>query len=170
MNDIIIKAVTEKDSDLLSQVEKQFVEMYDYFAQKGLNIPLIKNGEKLWLQSIMPTLNRINKLFVAVKNNTVIGFVFGYLRFTTDYLGSLKVGVISYIYVDPCIREKGVGRLLVKDLENWFISKEVHSIELQVVYKNENAIRFWEKCGYDKEIIQFRKKNKINHSLYTKSI
>jgi GNAT superfamily N-acetyltransferase len=162
MNDIIIKDITGKDSDLLLQVEKQFVEMYDYFSLKGLNISLIKNGEELWINSIMPTLNRLNKLLIAVYNDKVVGFAFGYLRFTPDYQGSLKVGSISYLYVSPDIRGKGIGSLLVKDLENWFISKEVHSIELQVIFKDKNAMTFWGKCGYNNsETIQFRKKE--NH-------
>ncbi len=157
MNGVIIKSLTEKDTGLISQVKKLFVEMYDYYSQKGLTISLIKNGEELWMNSILPTLNRMNVLFVAVEEEEVVGFIYGYFSFTKDYMGSLKTGVIAETYVKQEIRKKGIGNFLVQAIENWFISKEVHSIELQVIFKNENAISFWEKHGYNKESFQFRK-------------
>lgn len=157
MNGIIVKALTVHDTELIQQVKKLFVEMYDYYSQKGLTISLVKNGEELWMNSIMPTLNRMNALFLAVDGEEVVGFIYGYFSFTKDYLGSTKTGMIAETYVKQDIRKKGIGNLLVQAIENWLLSKEVHSIELQVIFTNENAVSFWEKLGYNKESIHYRK-------------
>ena len=157
MSDIIIKAITEKDIDLIAQIKKLFAQMYEFFTQKGLTISLVKNGEEIWMDSILPTLNRLNILFVAVEHDEVIGFIYGYFSFTREHTGSLKVGVISETYVKPGSRKKGNGKLLVATIENWFISKDVHSIELQVICNNESALSFWGKSGYTRESIRFRK-------------
>jgi len=42
-------------------------------------------------------------------------------------------------------------------LEDWFVTKKVHSIELQVITGNPLAKEFWKKLGYLEELQQYRK-------------
>jgi RimJ/RimL family protein N-acetyltransferase len=42
-------------------------------------------------------------------------------------------------------------------LEDWFKSKNIKSVELQANYFNEYSRKYLEKCGYEYELVQFRK-------------
>ncbi len=157
MNEIVIQALTETDTDIILRVKKLFTAMYDEYRLMGLTIALPENSAELWMSSLLPAINRMNKLYVALSGKEVVGFIFGYFNFTRDYLGAIKTGVISETYVEPGLRTKGAGSLLLKALEQWFAEKEVATVELQTLYRNEKAIAFWEKAGYTKESIHFRK-------------
>ncbi|HNZ43408.1 MAG TPA: GNAT family N-acetyltransferase [Bacteroidales bacterium] len=157
MNDITIHAVTEKDLDIIARVKELFTAMYHEYAGMGLSITLPGNSAALWMNSVLPALNRMNMLYVALVEGEVAGFIFGYFNFTRDYLGATKTGVISETYVVPHLRSKGVGRILLGAMEKWFIEKGIATVELQTLYRNEKAVAFWEKAGYTKESIHFRK-------------
>ncbi|MCK5338561.1 MAG: GNAT family N-acetyltransferase, partial [Bacteroidales bacterium] len=72
-------------------------------------------------------------------------------------LGNKKVGVIKHVYVKDDQRNAGVGKALVQSLEKWFEGREVHSVELQVLFDNAQAVEFWDKLGYRRELLQYRK-------------
>ncbi len=157
MNNIVIQAVTEKDQDIIAHVKELFTAMYHEYAQMGLSITLPDNAAELWMNAVLPAINRMNILYVALADGEVKGFIFGYFSFTKDYLGAAKTGVISETYVKPGMRTHGIGKLLLEAIEKWFACKEVSSVELQTLYRNDSAIAFWEKAGYKKESIHFRK-------------
>lgn len=155
--DITVREIYQGDAPALARVEDLFGEMYRYMGQHGLLLGLADKGEQKWMSGIMKGLGRFGVLMVAEKKGEVLGFAHGSVRLTPDYLGTLKVGVITHIYVDGEFRGNGVGELLVKGLEEWFRGKEVHSVELQVLAANEKGIAFWEKLGYPAELNQHRK-------------
>jgi len=157
MDDINIIEI-DKDSPYLDSVQRLFVELFDYMSTSGLLLPLAKDGDKLWRASLEKTIGgRYAILVVARWGDEVIGFGHGTTRFSPNYTGGLKVGYITYVYVSPKSRVRGVGRQIVEALERWFDSKNVHSYELQVLCGNTIGIGFWEDVGYAKELLQMRK-------------
>lgn len=157
MDDLRILEVN-KDDAYMDQIEILFAELYDYMANTGLLMPLIPHGEKLWRKSIEKLIGgRFGTLLAAVTGETVVGFAHGAIKFSPDYMGGLKVGYITQIFVSPEYRAKMIGKKLVEALEEWFKSKGVHSYELQVLCGNNNGMRFWESLGYKKELLQMRK-------------
>lgn len=161
MNNISIKLIEDVNDPLLIQVEQLFQQMYEQIAQhlpdQALKIPLIRGGAELWLEGVKKMINRLGIVIVATRDNVVIGFINGIIHFTPDYLGDLKVGSIANIFVVSGTRRAGVGFYLVQELEQWFKSKNVHSISLQAIYENTPGIGFWQRCGYIEEVLQFRK-------------
>ena len=162
MNDLRIIQIKEPTSELLPQVERQFAELYNFIKDKGLKLPLVKDGEKKWINSIKKTVGKFVALFVAVDGEKVAGFVSGVVKFTPDYLGNQKVGFLTFHYIEPDYRGKGIGKKLLKSLENWFKEKNVSSIEVQVSFMNEDSRNYFKKNGYEYELVQFRK-FLINH-------
>lgn len=157
MSDIKIIDVNKNDP-YLDAVIPLFVKLYQHMEDTGMLLSLAEKGEEKWRISLDNMVGgRFGILKVALLNNTIIGFIHGVVRYTPDYLGGLKVGYLTHIFVDHEFREKNVGRRLVEELENWFKTKNVHSYELQVLYHNNLGINFWESVGYKKELLQMRK-------------
>lgn len=74
MSEINIFSITESDDARLAQVERLFVEFYQYMHEKGVKTPLPEGGEKLWLDAVRKTIKRFSRLVVATENDAVIGF------------------------------------------------------------------------------------------------
>lgn len=146
-----------KDSPYWDNVEKLFVQLYCQMQNKGLLMPLVEQGEKKWRASLGNTLGRYSVLKIAIEGNAnVVGFICGTIRLAPNYIGGCRVGYISHIFVKPDLCGKGVGKQLVREVEEWFDDKKVNSIELQVLCNNTSAIDFWEILGYKKELFQMR--------------
>lgn len=152
-----IKEILRKDDPLLQDAEQLFGAMYEFMAGNGLKIQLPPEGARKWIENISKGLGRFGVLYVATLNGITAGFAHGSIRLAPDYLGNVKVGVITHIFVREESRGKGTGEKLVRALEAWFREKEVHSVELQVLVNNERGIAFWERLGYPPELLQCRK-------------
>lgn len=150
-------SIENLDEGTGTAIREMFREMYREMRHKGLLLPLDEQGDEKWLHSVRKTLGRYSNLVVARSNGEMAGFAHGALKFTPDYLGSEKVGVITHIYVDKAHRNEGVGEVMLRKLEDWFHARQVRSVELQVLAGNEEGIGFWNRSGYAKELLQYRK-------------
>jgi GNAT superfamily N-acetyltransferase len=140
----------------LEQVEKLLVEMYAYMSDHGLLIPLAPNGEKKLRRAMEASLGKTGMLIAALKGDQVVGFTHGLLRIVPDYLDARLVGMIGHSYTVPEFRRRGLGRQMYVELKAWLVTKGAGSLELQVLTRNEEAIRFWESCGFAPELLQMR--------------
>jgi ribosomal protein S18 acetylase RimI-like enzyme len=156
-SNIQIKVIKPGDRDHLSEVEKLLKKMYSEMSSNGLMLQLTEGGAGLWVNSIEKTLGRLSWLLISREGEQVTGFAHGALRFLPDYLGGHLTGNITHIYVIPEARGTGTAKKLLQELEDWFIEKRVHSVDLQVIPENEAARRFWAGAGYPIELIQHRK-------------
>ncbi|HQR34208.1 MAG TPA: GNAT family N-acetyltransferase [Blastocatellia bacterium] len=67
-------------------------------------------------------------------------------------------GYIAGIYVHPAERRTKIGRQLLSAAETWLLAQSIPVTELQVLYINETARRFWEAAGYQPLTLGMRKK------------
>lgn len=159
MSDIVYRKIDDASDPVMGQVENLFKEMYAYMQDHGLMLELDKDGPEKWIGSVKRTLKRFATLQVAYHDDEAIGFAHGALGMAPDYLGSKKIGVVTHIYVKPAYRSRKIATGLLEGLEQWFRDQQVHSIELQVLSRNLEAMNFWRKMGYTSELFQFRKIN-----------
>jgi GNAT superfamily N-acetyltransferase len=157
MTEIKYRHIEDPEDMALDQVRQLFSEMYSHMREHGLMLELDAGGAEKWIASLKRTLKRFAVLQVAGNGEEIIGFAHGSLSLTPDYLGSKKIGVVTHIYVIPEYRSKKVATRLLDGLEDWFRGQKVHSIELQVLTQNLEALNFWRKMGYKSELFQFRK-------------
>lgn len=134
-----------------------FTRMYSRMDEIGLLLPLSADGTEKWLKTVRNTSGKYGLVILVKDWGKAVGFAHGMVKFLPDYLGGFAVGSITHVYVDDDSRRSGIGKALVNQLEDWFLTKKVHSIELQVITGNPLAKEFWKKLGYLEELQQYRK-------------
>ena len=102
----------------------------------------------------MPFLGRFAVIIVAEHAGAILGFVAGRVRTMPPYFGSTPIGTISEVFVCEPHRGGGIGRQMLALALEWFRSKEISRVELQVVAGNEHGLRFYRQLGWHKELVQ----------------
>jgi ribosomal protein S18 acetylase RimI-like enzyme len=138
-------------------VGELFTQMYSRMDEMGLMLPLASGGAEKWLKTARNTNGRFGQVILAKKGDKAVGFAHGLIKYLPDYLGGHAVGSVTHVYVDDDHTGSGIGKAMVGLLEEWFRSKKVHSMELQVISGNPGAKEFWKKLGYLEELQQYRK-------------
>ncbi len=117
----------------------------------GMNYDLHEDA----LPRVMENRIRSGLILSAVAENEtgdLCGFVFcSVLRLPPEYLcrGKGSVGYINDLYVVPKVRHQGLAQKLIAYAEQWLREQDADTMELQVLGKNEQARRFWEKQGME---------------------
>jgi len=128
---IIITNVSEEDLQKVYEIElESFEEPYPY--------SLLKAYYYLAKELFM----------VARDGNEILGYALGIVQY--GYRGH----VVS-IAVKKDYREKGIGSMLLQNLENRFKALNCTHSYLEVNYKNIPAIKFYNKQGY--VVVKFQK-------------
>jgi GNAT superfamily N-acetyltransferase len=152
-----VRLLDSADEQILDQVESLFLEMYAYMSQKGLQLPLVDGGEKKWRLGLQRTLGHLGALVIAEIDDKVIGFMRGVIRLSPDHLGGQKIGYVDHTFIRAGMRGQGVGRAMFELLQDWFSSKRVLRLELQVLCGNEPGIDAWKAMGFQSELLQMQK-------------
>ena len=156
-NSISYRRIDCNSDPALDEVAKMFAELYEYVSDKGQQNLMVKDGEKLWIESVKRSLNKMSVIIIAEEKSKVIGFIHGIIRFLPDFLGGEKTGFIAHHYIGHNHRGIGVGRKLLGEVEKWLVSRGVMQSEAYVNIGNVNSKQYFEKNGYTHEIIQLRK-------------
>jgi len=82
---------------------------------------------------------------IAKENGEIVGFIVGMIY--PD--GKVVNGHILTIDVSPSHRRKGIGQMLLKEMENIFVQKGVQDCLLEVREDNVPAISLYHKLGYE---------------------
>ena len=88
-------------------------------------------------------------ILITVKNNIDIGFILavsvvndnGFLQFPIK-------GVIQLLWIEPKERKSGAAQQLLEQVNQCFISTDIHYVECSYTVKNILAKEFWNKQGY----------------------
>ncbi|MFO7636405.1 MAG: GNAT family N-acetyltransferase [Clostridia bacterium] len=90
--------------------------------------------------------------FLYEENGVFLGFVNVSLR--TDYVEGARtspVGYIEGIYVKPCHRKRGIGRLLVRHAEEWAMGNGCRQMASDAELHNTASQAFHGKAGFCEE-------------------
>lgn len=92
------------------------------------------------------------KCYLATLDDKAIGLIMGIIPGydAADYLDYKcpKRGEITELVVSSKIRSKGIGRELMKVMEDYFKENNCEYVLVDVFAYNDNAIKFYEKSGY----------------------
>ena len=99
---------------------------------------------------------------VAIDENQIAGFVFGYVRdIPADVLKKWnvsKVGQVELLVVDPQFRSKGVGAMLLENLIDVFAKNGVDMVTLHCPAESVKAKHLYDKLGFETRAYAMRKR------------
>ena len=92
------------------------------------------------------------KCYLAIEDGKAIGMIMGVIRKYEpyDYLDYTcpRAGTITELIVSKNGRGKGIGKELMKKMEEYFLGKECTHVFIDVFAYNQNAINFYDRRGY----------------------
>jgi len=121
--------------------KKDFKEIVDILIKESSKKPYNeKYTVKIALKEII-NLSK-NELYVSVNKKEIIGFIAS--NITSD---DKKKAYISELWLKPNYQKKGIGKALVKFIENKYKKKGINIIRL-VAKRNAGAFKFYKKLKY----------------------
>lgn len=142
--EMIIRFATEKDMDTLVSMWKDF--MGGDFAEKS-NLKMSELNINRWRSLARMSVEQ-RMIKVADIDGEAVGFIllnYGVQPFETIQ----KSALILELYVVPRHRRKGYGRRLLHDGLHYVKSLGCDLMALNVLSDNVNAIRFYEREGFE---------------------
>ena len=134
--------------DLLVELEEYIVSIY----KDELDHVHPEYREKMALLDLEEVNNENGKCYLAIEDGKAIGLIMGiipgYDKY--DYLDYKcpKRGEITELVVSSKVRSKGIGNLLMSEMENYFKECGCEYVLVDVFGYNDNAIKFYDKHGY----------------------
>ncbi|MFJ7975239.1 GNAT family N-acetyltransferase [Peribacillus sp. JNUCC 23] len=103
------------------------------------------------LLSFMPEEKDIKKLQNTIKEYEINDNLQLYLWKNEEIVGAIGIDlslsdviIIKHISVNPSFRQQGIGKTMIKEIQELFPNKETKP--------NENTVSFFEKCDMIKEV------------------
>lgn len=141
--DVYIRGALEGDIVSIVGLGKQLLHLHSSFD--GGYYQLEEDFDNQFSSWVKNQLNsHFQFIIVAIdENNQVVGFISGFLKNLYPWFKVKTVGHISYLVVDPTVRNKGIGKLLEDAAGQWFKKNNISYIEVYVDEKNEMGKKVW---------------------------
>jgi GNAT superfamily N-acetyltransferase len=78
--------------------------------------------------------DRNRYIVVAEENNTIIGYLYGYIK--QDVTGNNKVCMLDALYVVKEYRQKKIASKLIHSFQEWCVQNQVMTIDVNVCSEN----------------------------------
>lgn len=87
-------------------------------------------------------------IFLAEVASRAVGYLAGYVR-GSDSLHPQPSAELESMFVQDGLRAQGVGKALAQEFFEWCKSHGAQRISVTAYYKNENAVRFYQRLGFN---------------------
>ena len=103
-------------------------------------------GEEEQLRRVMKSEDGL--VLVATDEGRVVGFAHSEIRGPHKVYSMDRYGALDTMAVTAEYRRKGVGEAMLREIRDWFRSRNVDRVELEVLSKNDIGYSFWKKHGF----------------------
>lgn len=151
--------IREYQPEDTQQVEACFVELQDFLHRLEPIVLPGKAAGKYFDYMIARCAETSGKVFVVEVDGRVVGFVCVWAKVPSEELDEKPVdyAFISDLVVLPTHRGQGLGHSLLQRAEEYVRSQGATTLELQVLAKNENALRVYNRYGFRPYHLLFKK-------------
>ncbi len=141
-----IRRACEKDMDGINSLLRQVLEVH-HNGRPDIFKPNAKKYTDEELKDILA--DDTKPIFVAVENESVLGYAFCVFQKHIDnnILTDIKTLYIDDLCVDEKLRGKHIGKSLYDFVTGFAKENGCYNVTLNVWSCNENAMKFYEKCG-----------------------
>lgn len=146
--------IMEYEKKYKEDVKNLLEELQEYIAsidKEGYNILTKEYKEKYFIKTITEVEKYEGKIFLAVDSNKCIGLIVGLINNETIDTYDFKApkrGRISELVVNKEYRGKGIGKLLLQAMEDYFKSVGCKGVLIDVFAYNTNAYQVYKSLGY----------------------
>ena len=147
--------IIEYEDKYLEDVKDLLVQLEEYILsidKDNLDQLHPEYRDKMAVLDIEEVNNNTGKCYLAIEDNKVLGVIMGMLRKYDkyDYLDYKcpRCGEITELVVSKEVRGKGIGKILMTKMEEYFKSIDCEYIAIDVFAYNTKGINFYEKEGY----------------------
>jgi ribosomal protein S18 acetylase RimI-like enzyme len=115
-----------------------------------VNTPLensISDFQENYLQRFMNSEERL--ALVALDGTKIIGYSLSEIRGSSPGSKPEPFGVINHIAVTETHRRSGIGEMMLKEILQWFQSKDIKHAELATAAGSVVGNSFWQKQGFE---------------------
>ncbi len=157
--------IKEYEDKYIEDVKNLLVELEEYIVsidKDELDKVHPEYRERMAILDLEEVKNNNGKCFIAVDDDKVIGLIMGCIfpYDEYDYLDYKcpKRGEITELIVSKEARSKGIGNMLINEMEKYFKSLGCEYVLVDVFAYNDNAIKFYDKMGYHSRMYRDIKK------------
>ena len=144
--------------DLLGQLQEYLKEI----DKSGYTI-YKEEFKEFYFEKKLEEVKKYNgKILLYEEENKIVGLVIGCINNEEEETTEFKVpkrGRITELVVSQNSRSKGIGTILLKEMEKYLKSVGCLDVLLGVLAYNEDAIEFYKKNGYHIHTIDMIKKD-----------
>ena len=135
-----IKDINKMTPLMLQVAQLHFNARKDIFKEKSINLIEIELKNRF---------EDNENILVAEDNENIVGILIYKIKEVEEHINlkDRKILWIDELVVDEKIRGKGIGKRLFNKASKIAKSQNCDAVELNCWNFNENAIRFYEKCG-----------------------
>ena len=152
--------IVEYSDKYLEDVKDLLVELEEYIVsidKDELDQLHPEYREKMAILDLDEVREWNGKCYLAIEDGKAIGLIMGIVPGYDEYdyldYKCPKRGEITELVVSKNIRSKGIGRELMKVMENYFKENNCEYVLVDVFAYNDNAIKFYEKSGYHSRML-----------------
>lgn len=149
--------IEKAKTDHITHIESLYAQLFEFVAKLQPYHFQPAQQDRLFLEHSISDNNSI--LLVAKDAERIVGFILAKEQQTPPYNCFIQRRLV-YIYdiiVDSSYRGKGIGKLLLNEVEKWTTDKGIEYVELSVLNENIRATELYEELGYSKTILTMGK-------------
>lgn len=125
-----------------------------------------QDGPQRYAARIQSLLNDpYSRTYVAVVDGEIVGYITGMIAdMRLEMFAAEVTGFIGDVFVDEANRERGIGRALVRAMEQFFASRNVFEYEWFVASANAAGQAFWRSLGAREVVVRMRNRVDLSES------
>ena len=147
--------IIEYNENYLEDVKDLLTELEEYIVsidKDNLDRIHPEYHDKMAIIDLEEIKKHNGKCYIAIENNKAIGLIMGIITEYSEYdyldYKCPKRGEIIELIVTKKTRSKGLGKLLIEKIEEYFKSKDCEYVIVDVFAYNDNAMNFYFKNNY----------------------
>jgi ribosomal protein S18 acetylase RimI-like enzyme len=143
---LIIRQATRKDLDAIGDL---WVELMAFHAALDHRFRIPPHGRSNYIRHVYTVMRDSNYHVLVAQGGEkqVMGYILAYIAQNPPIFPHPRYGFIADLCISEAARRQGIGEALLTTVLEWFRSRGMENIQLNVAHHNAVSQAFWRKMG-----------------------